>query len=52
MIGGSRSTLINSKPRLHFPIPGDFGYDDPVGRKKLRPKQSAIHKIIFNHDLE
>ena len=53
MINSPRSVLNNSQnQRLHFPLPGDFGYEEPVGRKKLRPKQSAIHKIIFNHDLE
>lgn len=38
-----------NKQRLQFPIPGDFGYEEPVGRKKYSSRNSAIHKLIFNH---
>jgi hypothetical protein len=53
MMGSPRPVLQQASPqRLFFPVAGDFGYDEPVGRKKLLPKQSAIHRIIFNHDIE
>ena len=42
----------SGRERLHFPVPGDFGYQDPVGRKKYNPKHSAIHNLIFNHETE
>ena len=38
--------------RLCFPKYGEIGFEDqnPVGRKHLSSKLSAIHKIIFNEE--
>jgi hypothetical protein len=38
--------------RLLFPRYGDFGYSEPVGKKHLSSKLSAIHKVIFNQEVK
>ena len=34
------------KPRIHFPQYGEFGYDEPVGKKNYQ-KSTAIKELIF-----
>ena len=39
--------------RLHFPQYGDLspGLELPQGKKKATQRPSAIHRIIFSHDM-
>jgi hypothetical protein len=36
------------REKISYPQYGQFGYEEPVGRKHLGSKTSAIHKLIFN----
>lgn len=54
MMSVPRSVLPSNPQRierLQYPVYGEFGYQEPVGRKKYDTKHSPIHQIIFNHDL-
>ena len=50
----SRIASINSprQQRLLFPRYGDFGFNEPVGRKHVNGQLTAIHKIIFNEEVK
>lgn len=37
-----------ARENLSYPKYGEFGYEEPVGKKHLNNKTSAIHKLIFN----
>lgn len=45
------SDFSPNNKRLNYPVYGEFGFAEPVGRKKYEPRPSPIHKLIFNTDL-